>query len=164
MNGTSDYGLWYPKDTNFTLSAYTYANWVECIDEKKSTTGGEFFLGCKLMAWLRKKKDSFSLSTVGAKYIAIALCCTQVLWMKQILKDITIVCDDLISIFYDNKSTINISKNPMMHSSTKHISIIYHFLREKVMKGEVKLEYVPKKDQIVDIFIKALPKNTFEYL
>lgn len=51
-----------------------------------------------------------------------------------------------------------------MHSRTKHISIWYHFLREKFVENEVKLEYVPKKDQVVDILTKALPKDTFEYL
>lgn len=64
----------------------------------------------------------------------------------------------------DNKSVINISKNPIMHSRTKHIAIRYHFLKEKVAEGEVKLEFVPTSEQVADIFTKPLPKEVFEYL
>ena len=56
------------------------------------------------------------------------------------------------------------SKNHVFHSKTKHISIKYHVLREKVANKELRLEYVSKKDQIVDIFTKPLHKDTFEYL
>ena len=56
------------------------------------------------------------------------------------------------------------SKNPVLHSKTKHISIEYHVLREKETKKEIRLEYVNTKDQIAYIFMKPLPKDTFEYL
>ena len=69
-----------------------------------------------------------------------------------------------IVIHYDNTSTVNMSKNPVLHSKTKHISIKYHMLREKVVDKEIRLEYVSTKEKIVDIFTKPLPKETFEYL
>ena len=56
------------------------------------------------------------------------------------------------------------SKNLVLHSKTKHISIKYHVLREKVAEKEIVLEYVSAKDQIANIFTKPLPKDTFEYL
>lgn len=84
--------------------------------------------------------------------------------MRQTLKDIKVPYDEPIPIRCDSTSAINNSKNPMIHSRTKHISIRYHFLREKVAKKEVKLEYVSTKDQIADSFTKALSKGTFEYL
>jgi hypothetical protein len=62
------------------------------------------------------------------------------------LKDIKIMNDEPISIFYDNSSAIKISKNSMLHSKTKHISIKFHFLREKVNEKEVRLEYVSTKE------------------
>jgi hypothetical protein len=51
------------------------------MDKRKSTSGGVFFLGDALVAWLSKKKGSISLSTTEAEYIAAATCCTQVFWM-----------------------------------------------------------------------------------
>jgi len=64
----------------------------------------------------------------------------------------------------DNTSAINISKNPVMHSRTKHIVIRYHFLKEKVAEGAVKLEFMPMKEQVANIFTKPMSKEVFEYL
>ena len=51
-----------------------------------------------------------------------------------------------------------------MHAKTKHIAIKYHYVRELVEDKQVKMEYVSSKEQISDIFTKALPKDAFEYL
>ena len=55
------------------------------------------------------------------------------------------------------------SKNLVFHLKTKHNSIKYHMLREKVIEKEIRLEYVSTKENIANIFIKPLPKETFEY-
>ena len=80
------------------------------------------------------------------------------------LADIHIHYDDPIPIFRDNTSAISISKNPVMHSKTKHIPIKFHFLREQVLSNTIKLEYVRTKNQIADIFTKPLPKMQIESL
>jgi hypothetical protein len=126
------YGLWYPRNQNFQLTAYSDADWVNCVDERKSTSGGAFFLGDSLVSWLSKKKGSISLSTIEVEYIVVATCCTQVLWMIQTLADFEVKCIAPIPIHCDNTSAISVSKNPIFHSKTKHIPIKYHFLREKV--------------------------------
>ena len=69
-----------------------------------------------------------------------------------------------VVMFCDNTSAINISKNLVMHSKTKHIAIKYHFVRELVQDKEIRLEYVNSKEQIADIFTKPLPKDAFLYL
>ncbi len=121
-------------------------------------------MGNCLVSWLSKKQSSISLSTAEAEYIAATACCTQVLWMKQTLNDVHITFEDSIPIVCDNTSAISISKNPVMHSKTKHIPIKYHFVREQVLNKTMKLDYVGTKDQVVDIFTKPIPKEAFEYL
>ena len=159
-----DYGLWYPKGNKLTLIAYTDADWAGCVDDRKSTSGATFYLGDCLVSWMSKKQTSVTLSTTGAEYIAAAACCTQVLWMKQTLQDIQVHYEEPISILCDNTSAISISKNPVMHSKTKHIPIKYHFLREHVTEKHVKLEIVGTKEHVADIFTKPLPRENFEYL
>ena len=122
-----DYGKWYPKINNFTLRPFTDANWAGSIDERKSTSGATFYLGDYLVSLISKKWSSISLSTVEAKYIVDTSCCTQFIWMKQKLEDLLVKYEDPIVINYDNNSAINISKNPIMHSKTKHNPIKYHF-------------------------------------
>ena len=84
------------------------------------------------------------------------------MWMKQMLKDIWITFKELVIIYRDNTSTVSMSKNPVFYSKTKHISIKYHVLREKAIEKEIRLEYVSTKEKIVNIFMKPLPKDTFE--
>jgi len=117
-----------------------------------------------LVSWLSKKQSTISLSTAEAEYIAAANCCTQILWMKQMLADIHVTYDDPIPIFYDNTSAISISKNLVMHLKTKHIPIKFHFLREQVLNNIIKLEYVGTQSQIADIFTKPLPQQQFKNL
>ena len=84
--------------------------------------------------------------------------------MKQTLIDIQVEYDEPIPIYCDNTSTINISKDPVMHSKTKHIPIKYHFLQEQVAENNIRVEYVGIKEQVADIFSKPLPREAFEYL
>ena len=45
LEGTQDFGLWYPKDTHLTLHAYTNVDWSGNVDDKKSISGGAFYMG-----------------------------------------------------------------------------------------------------------------------
>ena len=47
-----NYGLWYPRNQNFQLSVYSDVDWANCVDERKRMSGGAFFLGDSLIAWL----------------------------------------------------------------------------------------------------------------
>jgi hypothetical protein len=88
LKGTKEFGLWYPKENDLSLIAYTDADWAGCIDDRRSTSGVTFYLGECLVSWRSKKQSSIFLSTTEAEYIAATTCCTQVLWMKQTLTDI----------------------------------------------------------------------------
>ena len=60
-------------------------------------------------------------------------------------------------IYCDNQSCINLTENPVFHDRSKHIEIMYHFIRDCVQKGVVKLEYIPTDEQVADILTKSLP-------
>nr|XP_023916639.1 uncharacterized protein LOC112028207 [Quercus suber] len=87
INDTSDYGIWYLRDSNECLAGYFDADWAGCIDDRKSTFGGCFYLGNNLVSWMSKKQNSVSLLTAEAEYIAGASCYAQLLWMKKLLHD-----------------------------------------------------------------------------
>ncbi|XP_026410693.1 uncharacterized protein LOC113305922 [Papaver somniferum] len=81
-SGTVDYGLSYSMDTNNSLVAYSDADWSVCVEDRKSTSGGCFYVGQNLVAWHIKKHNSQSLSTCEAEYVAASTFFTQLLWMK----------------------------------------------------------------------------------
>lgn len=83
--------------------------------------------------------------------------------MKQILTEYNIAHNTMI-LHCDNLSAINISKNPIQNSRTKHIDIRHHYIRELVEDKVIKLEHVTTEMQLADIFTKALDANQFENL
>jgi hypothetical protein len=83
--------------------------------------------------------------------------------MEKTMQYIHVIYAEPIKIPCDNTSDINISKNPLMHSITKHISIKFHFMWEQVIENNIKLEHIRTKENIVDIFTKPLSKETFDY-
>ncbi|CAM8923178.1 unnamed protein product [Rhodiola kirilowii] len=129
--GTADFGIWYTKDTNPYLVGYCDADWAGNVEDRKSTSGGCFFLGNNLVSWFSKKQNSILLSTAKAEYIAAGSCCTQFLWMKQILSKYGVEQEE-ITLYCDNISVISISKNLVQHSRMKHIDIRHHFIRELI--------------------------------
>ena len=74
------------------------------------------------------------------------------------------VGQDVMTLFCDNISAINISKNPVQHSKTKHIEIIHHFIRDLEEDKKIKLEYIHTEKKLADIFTKALDATRFENL
>jgi phage anti-repressor protein len=96
-------------------------------------------------------------------YIAAGSCCTQLLWMKKLLCDYGFTQDTMV-IYCDNTSTINISKNPVQHSRTKHIDIRHHFICDLVKSREVALMFIPIENQLADILTKPLDGSRFESL
>ena len=115
VKSTADFGVWYSKDTNDVLARYSNADWARNADDRKSTLGGCFYVGNNLVSWMSKKKNSISLSTVEVEYIATSSCCTQLLCIQKLLLNYSIRQEHFI-IYYDNTSSINISKNPVQHS------------------------------------------------
>ena len=160
---TPRYGLWYPKGSSFFLNGYTDADWAGDKDDRKSTSGACQFLGRSLVCWSSKKQNCISLSTAEAEYVAAASGCTQLLWMRQTLKEYGVTCDK-VPLLCDNESAIKIAYNPVQHSRTKHIEIRNHFIRDHVARGDIELCYVPTKDQLADIFTKPLDEARFCYL
>ena len=76
---TRDYGLFYSKESNLSFTGFSDFDWASNADDRKSTTGGCFYVGANLIAWMSKKQNFVSLSTIEAKYIAVGSCCTQLL-------------------------------------------------------------------------------------
>ena len=128
------------------MNVFTDANWVGSIDNRKRINGGAFFLGKILVSWTSKKQNCISQSIEEVEYVVVAFNCSNIVWFKQLLEGMKVEIKAPIVIYCDNTSAINISKNLVMHTKTKHIAIKYHYLRELVQDKEVILEYVNIKE------------------
>ena len=83
LKGSEDLFLFYPRLCPFNLIGYTNADYAQCTIDRKSTSGMTQFLGPCLVSWSSKKQHIVALSTTEAEYVTTALCCTQLLWLRQ---------------------------------------------------------------------------------
>ena len=116
---------------SFHEEGYCDTDWVGNSKDHKSAFRGCFFLGNNLVSWFSRKQNCISLSIVEVEYIETSSGCTQLIWMKNMLKDYG-VSREVLTLYYDNLSVINISKNPIQHSRTKYIDIRHHYIRSSV--------------------------------
>ncbi|GKE74704.1 hypothetical protein Tco_1536745 [Tanacetum coccineum] len=131
--------------------------------DRMRTSGICTFVGCCLTSWFLKKQTALAISTTEAKYVSAEKACQQALWMKQALIDYDVRLDD-VPIMCDNKGAIDLSKNPVQHSRTKHIEIRHHFLCDNVQKGHISIEKVSFVDNIADILTKPPKRESFNCL
>ena len=75
-----------------------------------------------------------------------------------------IVTTDVVKLLVDSKSAIDLAKNPVSHGRSKHIETKFHFLKDQVTKGKIKLVPCKTEIQLVDIFTKALKIDRFKEL
>nr|GEU97215.1 retrotransposon protein, putative, unclassified [Tanacetum cinerariifolium] len=137
-------GLWYPKGSGIETIVYADSDHAEDYVDQKSTSGICTFMGCCLTSWFLKKQTTLAISTTEAEYVSARKACQQALWNKQALVDYGISLYD-IPIMCDDKEAIDLSKNPVQLSRTKHIEIRHHFLRDNVQKGNISIEKFHRK-------------------
>ena len=88
----------------------------------------------------------------------------ELLWLKQLLREIGVKEEMPMKMYCDNKVAINISHNPVHHDRTKHVEDNRHFIKEKVEDGTICMVYVLTNTQVVDVLTKALSRRSFEHL
>ncbi|XP_031131872.1 uncharacterized protein LOC116033256 [Ipomoea triloba] len=124
------------------------SDWAGCPDDWKSTSGYVVFLGTNLISWVCKKQRTVARSSTEAEYKALADVCAEVTWIISLLRE------------------INISDVPVPSCgvTTLHVEIDYHFVRDKVATGAIQVNFISPKDQLADVFTKALPGPRFSFL
>nr|GEU59791.1 hypothetical protein [Tanacetum cinerariifolium] len=163
IKGTMHLGLWYPKENDKETIIYADSDHARDYVDLKSISGIYTFVGCCLTSWFWKKHTALAISTTDAEYVSAGKACQQALWMKQALIDHDIRLDD-IPIMCGNKCAIDLSKNLVKHSRTKHIKIRHHLLRDNVQKRHISIEKFSSEDNIIDILTKPLKRESFYYL
>ncbi|KAA0039199.1 gag-pol polyprotein [Cucumis melo var. makuwa] len=131
VHEATNFGILYSYDTSSESVGYCDADCACSTGDRKSTSGRCFFLGNNLVSWFSKKQNCVSLSTAEAEYIAAGIGCTQMIWMKNMLNEYVII-QGVMTLYCDNLSAIDISKNPVQHSRTKHIDIRHRFIRDLI--------------------------------
>ena len=178
LKGTSTDGIIMKPNKELTVDCYIDADFAGLYGTEdsqdpicaKSRTGYVLLLaGCPLM-WVSKLQSEIASSTMEAEYIALSQAMRDLIPVRRLLQSI---CDSVLpdksqsarmhsSVFEDNNGALQLARAPRITPRTKHYAIKYHFFRENIKAGEIKLYKVETSKHKADIFTKGLVLQLFE--
>jgi len=142
------------------LAAFVDSDWAGDTDDRKSHLGYVITLGGSPVLWKSAKQTCIATSTMEAEYVALASCVKEVLWVRQLLKELRL--EDLLGgatvIKCDNQAAITCAIDQVPKSKSRHIDIRYHLVRSAVEEGHVAIVYVSSQENLADILTKPLPR------
>ena len=117
-----------------------------------------------MISWISRKQSYVALSIAEAKYVEACLVICDAVWLRKLLFDLFDLHLDATCIYCDNQSCVKLSENLVFHEKSKHIKIKYHYIKDMVQGGALKLQYVAMEKQIANMLTKPLALMKFEYL
>lgn len=103
-------------------------------------------------------------SSTEAKYRSVAATAAELSWLTSVLGELGFPSSQKPVIYCDNVGATNLCSNPVFHSRMKHVALDYHFIREQVQNGALRVAHVSSTDQLADALTKALPRQRFQQL
>ena len=146
-----------PRTTDF--KCYVDASFASDEDTRRSTTGYVFKISGGPVSWQSRIQISDTLSSMESEFMAASAVAQEAIWLNRLLKELGFLMPKPTIICKDNNAAIIFSDHPEDHRRSKHIDTRKYFIREAVINGEIKLEYIPTLDQLADRLTKALPPD-----
>ena len=82
-------------------------------------------------------------SSCEAEYRASFTATVECVWLRRLVVDLGIGQEIATTIYTNSQSTLVVARNPIFHARTNHIEVHYHYVRERLSIGEIKLAFVP---------------------
>ena len=159
LEGTLFHGLFYSTQSPLVLRAFSDVDWARDPTNCRSTTGYCFLFGSCLISWRSRKQTLVADSSIEVEYRALVDSTVELIWLRWLLKDLSVSTSSATPLYCDNQSVIHITHNDVFHEQTKHIEIDCHFIRYHLVHSIHKLFSISSKDQLADIFTKSHPKG-----
>jgi hypothetical protein len=160
LAATPDKGITF-RGSSLELKGYCDADYAGDIDTRKSTTGYVYILAGGGISWSSKRQPTVAASTTEAEYMAAGAAVKEGLWLRKLLNSLHINLQE-VNIYCDNQSAIKLLKNPIFSVRSKHIDVVHHFARERVLRKEVAFHYISTHKMPADVMTKALAQMKHE--
>lgn len=133
------------------------------MDDYVSTNAYIIYLGSTPIFWSSKKQKGVARSSTEAEYRTVANTAAELRWVCS-LSELGIQLSSTPVIYCDNVGAIYLSVNPVFHLRMKYLALDYHFVRDNVQSGAVRVFHVSTKDQLADDLTKPLSRARFNEL
>ena len=155
------HALFIQPSTVAKLHCFSDADWASDRDDRRSVGAFCVYLGKNLISWGCKQQQTVARSSTEAEYKSLANAAAEIKWMQSLLTDLHVQLVQPPILWCDNISATYLTSNPLFHAHTKHIEIDFHFVRDQVLRGELRVQFVSSKDQYADALTKPLPSTRF---
>lgn len=146
VQGTIHCGLTYSASSDNSITTFSDFDWATDPNTRRSITGFVVYMGLNLISWQSKKQSLVSRSFTEAEYKALVHCAADVVWIRLLLKDLHQFISEPSLLDCDNLSTLALCSNPVFHTRIKHLDTDFHFIREKVQKKDLMVQYISTED------------------
>ena len=144
------------------LGGYSDASYGSDPETKRGRSGFIMTSGGAAISWGSKLQEVVALSSTEAEYMALTHAAQEGLYLQQLQMEMGIDHEGRgFLLLCDNQSSMKIAQNPVFHKRSKHISIRYHFIREKVESGEMELQFLRTKEMAADQLTKNVGAQVF---
>ena len=160
---TKDHGLIFQaKGRHPGLCGFVDADFADCDETRRSTTGFVYMFNGTPVSWASRRQKLVTTSSTEAEYVAATEAAAEGIWLRNLCLWLGEKVDDVL-IYEDNQAVIarTLKAPHEFHKRSKHIDVKYHFIREKVQEGLVRLAYVNTAENAADILTKSLGTTEF---
>ncbi|KAL9239991.1 hypothetical protein vseg_014258 [Gypsophila vaccaria] len=164
LKGTLHHGLNIYRHSTMLLHAFSNSDWAGDKDDYISTGAYIVYLGKNPISWSSKKQRSVARSSTEAEYRSIANAAAELTWLQNLFQELRLQITATPTVFCDNHGATSLSANPVFHSRMKHLALDYHFIREKVQSGKLRVTRVANDDQLADALTKPLARPRLHLL
>jgi hypothetical protein len=147
------------KAKNWNLQVFCDSDWAGDSETIISVTGFILYLMNVTVCWRSKSQKGVTLSSTEGEYVAISEAVKEVKFIYYLLCDISIGVELPIIVKTDNVGAMFMEKNSVR---TRHIDTQYHFVRENIDDGIIKIEFIKSVENQSDIFTKNVAQEIYE--
>lgn len=163
LRGTINYKLRYSFQAENKMIAYSDADWASDIDKRRSCTGYVFKLSGAAISWKSTRQNTVALSSTESEYMALAATVQEAVWLIQMGNELGYKMHGPLNINCDNQSAIKLAGSDGYRPRSKHIDIRFHYIRQKIESGLIKVEFLETGKMVADSLTKAVPGNKHNF-
>ena len=163
---TSSFGMTFQRGAlaGLNLHVFADADYASVAADRRSVSGGLVMCGGGSVSWFSRTQKCVTRSTTEAEHVSLAGVIKEVLFLRQawrfMLPDVGMPC---IPVFEDNEGAVQLAKNPITNSNSKHIDVRHHVLRDLVRRRNKSMIHVTSSVQHADFLTKAIPRESFVF-
>lgn len=137
VSGLPFLGIMLRPSLSTIVEAFSNADWAGDASDQRSHGGFVVYYGGNIVSWRSKKQATVARSSTEAEFKSLTDDTAEVIWVTEVLRELGAPTSGQSTVWCESSSAISLSANPVLHNTTKHVAVSFHFVHEKVVDGSL---------------------------